>query len=253
MKKSQIAAQLYSFRDQIKTEDDFIKTLATIRKIGYEAVQLSSSIPAMTAKRLAEILVNEGLKAPTSHDQAAKIIAEPEAVAERLASLKCFHTAYPYPHSMPENEESCIKLALEINTAALKMKKYGVKLAYHNHAIELRHFNGKTMLDIIYDNAPDIEAEIDTFWIQNGGANPLSWIRKSEKRMEVIHLKDAGILDGGSAMMPLGEGNLEWAQLIPAAEKAGVKVFVVEHDGNCKDPFESFKTSFEYLSKHFAK
>jgi len=259
MKSSQIAAQLYSFRDFIKTEQGFIDTLGRLGEIGYEAVQLSSSIPAMPEERLLEILSDAKMTAPTAHEQADKIINAPESMAKRLLKLGCPHVAYPYPHFEPKSEAEALTLAKTIDAAGERLRKLGVALAYHNHNVEFIRFGSRNLLEIVFDEAKGIEMEIDTFWVQLGGASPLEWVEKSAGRMSVIHLKDFAIAPERSAeghckrclMAPIGSGNINWPRLIPAAEKAGVKTFVVEHDGDCADPFESFKSSFEYLTRNF--
>ncbi len=257
MKKRQIAAQLYSFREHIKTVDEFKATLKRIRAIGYEAVQLSSSIPAMPEAELLKILEGEGLAAPTAHERQGDIAADPGKVAERLLKLNCPHVAYPFPHTPVNGIETVVSIAKTLEEAAKTMKKKGITLSYHNHDVEFFRFEGKTALEIIYDNAPSLQAELDTFWVQSGGASPLDWVRRMAGRMDVLHVKDFGISDStkccARVMKPVGEGNLDWNKIVPAAEKGGVKVFVVEHDGDCADPFASFKSSFDYLVKNFVK
>ena len=52
-------------------------------------------------------------------------------------------------------------------------------------------------------------------------------------------------------MMPIGSGNLDWKRIFTAAETAGVEYYVVEHDGDCADPFESFAASMRFLKGNF--
>ena len=248
MKRNQIAAQLYSFRDFIKTPKAVAETLSKVKRLGYDAVQLSSSIAPMPEAELRRMLDGEGLLAPTAHEPGAKIANETDAVVDRLLKLDCRHVAYPYPHVVPANEADAVKLARQLNGIALKMAAAGIKLAYHNHAIEFIRLGGRALLDIIYGEAPALEAELDTFWVQAGGGNPASWIRRMAGRMDVLHLKDFGTTDGNNRlMMPVGGGNLEWKEILAAAEAGGVKWFVVEHDADCPDPFASFKASIDFL------
>lgn len=254
MKKDRIAAQLYSFRDFIKTPADVAETLRKLKKIGYDAVQLSSAIPPMPETELRRILDGEGFQAPTSHESAARIVNETAAVVDHLLALDCRHTAYPFPHELPTDAEATVRLARQLHETAEKMAAAGIALAYHNHAVEFTRFGDHTMLEIIYENAPALEAEIDTFWVHAGGGDPVDWIRRTAQRMAVIHLKDYGVNDNRNwRMMPLGQGNLNWPEILDAAEKSGVKWYVVEHDGDCADPFESFQISLDYLTGHFVR
>lgn len=255
MKQSQLGAQLYSFREFIKTPDDVYSTLLKIKEMGYEAVQLSSSLAPMENSRLKQMLDSVGLYPCSSHDPAARILEEPRAVAARLQELGCSHCAVPFPpYTFPASEEDVVVLARKINEAALIMREYAVTLSYHNHSQEFRHFNHHAMLDLIYANAPDIQAELDTFWVQRGGGNPERWIERFSGKTDVLHIKDFGIDEPNDVVMrPIGDGNLDWQNILAAGELAGVKYYVVEHDGNCPDPFESFRRSAEFLKKYFVR
>ncbi|MBN8216952.1 MAG: sugar phosphate isomerase/epimerase [Spirochaetes bacterium] len=255
MKSHQLAAQLYSFREHLKTPADLRKTLGRLFAIGYRSVQLSTCLPAMPETELRAILEGEGFRAPTAHESGAAILSETPRVLERLCALGCPHVAYPFPHRPMTTIESVRLLASELEGAAKALAAGGVALAYHNHDIEFARVEGLLLLEVLYEEAPALQAELDTYWVHAGGASPLQWISRMGGRMEVIHLKDYGMASaekcGSRAMFPVGRGNLDWKTLLPAAEAAGVKTFVVEHDGDCPDPFSSFQESFEFLQTHF--
>ena len=187
------------------------------------------------------------------HDPADRILEVPEEIGKRLQELSCPHCAVPFPpYTFPASEEEVVNLAKKINQSAQVLRRFGVTLSYHNHSQEFQHFNGKRMLDIIYANAPDIQAELDTFWVQRGGDNPERWIRRFPGRTDVLHIKDYGIVPPNEIVMcPIGDGNLDWDVLLTAAEQCGVKYYVVEHDGDCADPFESFAASMRFLKGNF--
>lgn len=260
MDRSQIAAQLYCFRDFIKTERGIADTFRRLRASGYETVQLTASLPeSLTAEKLLTLLSDHGLKAVSSHESGAKIFSETDRIIEKLQALKIGHLAYPGPHVSPTGVGEVIDFAERLNELALKFRSHGITLAYHNHHVEFRRFEGQMMLELIFDHAPDLQGEIDTHWIQRGGGDPLRWIRRLAGRMDVIHLKDYGVDSSNMSdlwsvapvMMPVGQGNLCWDEIVPAAEQTGVKVFVVEHDGDVLDPFASFAQSFAFLAGKF--
>lgn len=262
MKRSQIAAQLYCFRAFIQTERGIADTFRRLHDSGYEAVQLTAALPAsLTPEKLLKLLADHGLKAVSSHESSIAIINETARIVEKLQALGIKHLAYAAPHVSPTGIGEVIDLAEKLNTAAEEFKRNGITLAYHNHALEFHRFEGELMLDLIYKHAPALQGEIDTHWVQRGGGNPVTWIKKLNNRMDVIHLKDYGIetpdvtkiWSYSPVMKPVGYGSLEWDEIIPAAEKCGVKVFVVEHDGDVLDPFDSFARSFAFLAQNFCK
>lgn len=254
MKETQISAQLYSFREFIKTPAGVIDTLKRLRNIGYRSIQLTSALPAeLQVAELAAILAESGMKAISSHEPGSDFFNEPDKVIDKLKTLNITHTAYPWPHIPPTGIGEAVVFAHKLNELALKFKEQGITLAYHNHATEFKKLQGKLMLELIYENAPDLAAEIDTFWVQKGGGDPVAWIKRTAGRMEYLHIKDYGIdfHSGNPVMAPIGSGNLNWHEIISTAEKCGVKYFIVEHDGDVSAPFGSFETSFNYLKKNF--
>ena len=137
---------------------------------------------------------------------------------------------------------------------AIKMEAAGKVLSYHNHNHEFRKIDGERILDIIYASAPHLKAEIDTYWVQMGGCDPVEYVKKYAGRQEIFHLKDFGVLyPCNSIMMPIGSGNLNWNAILPAAEAGGVEWFIIEQDTCHKDHFESLKDSFDYLVENFVK
>ena len=96
MKTSQLAAQLYSVRDHLKTPADIATSLKKIRAIGYPAVQVSGMGPIAEAD-LVQLCQDNGLTLCATHESGDLILNEPQTVVARLKKLGCRITAYPYP------------------------------------------------------------------------------------------------------------------------------------------------------------
>lgn len=252
MKKSQIAAQLYTVRDFLKTPAEIATSLSKIKKSGFDAVQLSGLGP-IDDLELVKMLDGEGLICCATHESGAKIVNETEEVIEHLKRLNCKYTAYPWPHIIPKTAAEAKDAAAGLEAAAVKMAAAGQVLTYHNHDIEFMKLDGKTMLDHFYDNAPHLQGELDTYWVQAGGANPTSWVNKLKGRLPLLHLKDYGIIDRKVVMTPIGMGNLEWCYILTAAEAGGTEWFIIEQDVCQVDPFDSLKLSLDFLVENFVR
>ncbi len=261
MRKSQIAAQLYSFRDFIKTPEGVEDTFRILHEMGYGAVQLSSSLAKMPEEELARLLAEYSLVPCSAHENGADIVGKTEEIIAKLRKLNCFHLAYPGPHVNVTGAGEARAFARMLNRKAQEFAEAGITLAYHNHHVEFRRFGGKTLLELIYENAPELEGEIDTHWVQRGGGDPVRWVRRLSGRMQVLHVKDYGVDSadrsslwaGKPVMMPVGSGNLDWSMIFETAESAGVKWYVVEHDADVADPFDSFEKSLEFITKNFTE
>jgi len=251
MKSNQIAAQLYTLRNHLKTPADIAVTLRKVRQIGYQAVQVSGMGP-IAEEELSRMLQGEGLVCCATHELGAKILDETAAVIARLQKLNCRYTAYPYPGGLDFSSLPIVlDLAEKLNRAGRLMREAGLVLTYHNHAMEFQRLDGKTALDWIYEktDAANLKGEIDTYWVQHGGADPVAWCRKLKGRLPLIHLKDYTVLGGRPSFAPVGSGNLDMPAIVNAADAAGCEWFIVEQD-ECYDvdPFEALARSYKFLA-----
>ncbi len=254
MKKCQLAAQLYTLRDFMQTKFDVVGSLETVKKIGYDAVQASGSI-AVSSEEFAKICNDLDLKIIATHEPSADIFDNPDKVIDRLKTLNCKCTAYPWPHVRPFTHTGAILFAKHLNEIAEKLAANGRELSYHNHDIEFSRIDGELLIDIIYREAPALKAELDVFWVAAGGQDPVKWINKLAGRQTLLHLKEYGIsIKGGRQMRAIGDGNLDWDAIIAAGEKAGVQYFIVEQDecnGQC--PFDELARSYKFISERYFK
>ncbi|MBM4164137.1 MAG: sugar phosphate isomerase/epimerase [Lentisphaerae bacterium] len=251
MKTTQIAAQLYTLRDHLKTPADIAASLKKVRQIGYRAVQVSGLGP-IEESELNRILQGEGLTCCATHESGAKILDETAAVIARLQKLNCRYTAYPYPAGVDFGSlPTVLDLAARLDKAGQLMREAGLVLTYHNHAMEFQRLEGKLVLDWLYEktDARHLQGEIDTYWVQHGGSDPVAWCRKLKGRLPLLHLKDYTVIGGKPAFAPVGQGNLDIPAIVNAAEASGCEWFIVEQD-DCygADPFEALAHSYRYLS-----
>ena len=252
MKKSQLAVQLYTLRDYLKTPGAVDRAFAKIREIGYEAVQISGvAAPLAAVKKAAD---NNGLVICATHAATPDLLGNRAKVADELAMLGCKHTAFSCVSDFQIIDRGAVlEFAGEMEKAAQELNQHGLTFSYHNHNMEFGKIDGEYILDLIYANAPHLLAEIDTYWVQYGGCDPAEWIEKYAGRQILFHLKDFRPLFFTATTAPVGTGNLKWQKIIPAAEKAGAQWFIVEQDSCAKNPFDSLKDSYDYLMKNFVR
>lgn len=254
MKTRQIAAQLYTLRNFLKTPADIATSLKKVRAIGYEAVQVSGMGPIPEADLVA-ICRGEGLTICGTHEPGATILDQPEAVIERLQKLGCTLTAYPYPAGIEFGDAECVAtLIRKLDAAGAKLREAGFTLTYHNHATEFYRANGRTILRQIYDETDpaNVKSELDTYWVQYGGGNPVQWVQDMAGRIPWLHCKDYAVTaDNKVVYAEVGNGNLDWPAILSAAEAGGCEWFIVEQDTCPGDPFDSLAASFEFLRKNF--
>ena len=256
MKLSQIGAQLFTLRDQMKTPEDIATALARVHEIGYQTVQVSGIGP-IEVNALKELLDRNELTCCITHEPPKDMLENPARIVERLKVLNCAQTAVGSYGPYPVNTiAAAVDFAHKMNAAGKVLSEHGVTLSYHNHTMEFAHVEGKRLIDIFMEEGDPryFQFELDTYWVQYGGGSPEVWCRRLNGRLPVMHIKDYGVtMENKPYFAEIGYGNLEWPEIISAAEASGCKWFVVEQDRCPGDPFESLKKSFDYIAANLVE
>jgi sugar phosphate isomerase/epimerase len=262
-----LAVQMYTIRDFVKTEKDLARSLERVKEIGYPAVQLSAIAamngdnPEVNAQRARQLLDDNGLKCIATHCNWDDLVNKTDTEIEFHQTLGCDYVAIggipaPYKEQGAEGYRKWVQDALP---TIAKLKAAGIRFGYHNHAFEFERIqrgaagSPRTFFDIIVEEGgPDMLLEIDIYWIDHSGANAQRVIEKLHNRIPVIHIKDKEMVGNEPIMAAIGEGNLDWDHLLPALAAAGTEWIAVEQDTCSRDPFDSLQSSFDFLRNHLA-
>ena len=257
--KSNLAVQMFTVRDHTKTESDLAATLAKIAAMGYPAVQISAvgamngSSPEVSAATAKRMLDDNGLRCIATHRGWDDLLSKTDAEIEFHRTLGCDYTAIGgiLPAYAERGADGYSAWVHDAAPVIARLKAAGVRFGYHNHAFEFARVGstGKLLYDIfIEEGGPDLMLELDVYWAEHAGLNPVRVIERVHNRLPVIHIKDKEVYGNDPDMAPIGEGNLDWPYLIPELERAGVEWYCVEQDVCRRDPFDCLRSSFDYLS-----
>lgn len=251
--------QLYTLRDQLKA--DTVGTIKAVAEAGYKQVE-PYGYP--NADAMIAAAKDHGLGVNSCHfDPNAILQAKDEAMPELVEIVTQARDAgisnlvVPFvPDSVRTNLDDYKSLAEKFNKAAAITKEAGIQLAYHNHSFEFLPMNGgKSGYDVfIAEFSPDMMFEIDVFWVKLAGIEPASLIKKLKGRVSQLHLKDLkkGIEVPSYSKAPkdafkeIGNGIIDMAPIMAAAEANGVKHCHVEQDQS-PHPIESIQESMKNL------
>ncbi|MBC8062655.1 MAG: sugar phosphate isomerase/epimerase [Clostridiaceae bacterium] len=241
-----IGLQLYSIKDEI--EKNFIEALKKVAKIGYSGVEFAG-YGGLSSSELKNLLQELGLKACGSHVSLGLLINDIDSVIEYNLEI-----GNPYiicPNAEYNSKEDFEKMAETLNRLGIKCKAKGILLGYHNHGHEFQEFQGEYGLDIIYKNTDRdlVKAEIDTYWVQHAGLNPVEFMKKYAGRCDLIHIKDMEIVNGEKRSTEIGNGIINIKAIINEAEDQGTKWLIVEQEFFNKSSIESVELGYKNLLK----
>lgn len=256
MKLEQISVNLYSLSPHLQTREDFETSMARLSAIGFKSVQLSGC-PAdlMPEAEFVATCARHGLAITATHEPADKVINDPQWSISRLKRLGVTETAYPFPAGVDFADEAGVLAWIDTLEARRQLfAADGIRLTYHNHHREFTHICGKTVMEHLFERT-DMAFEIDTYWVQYGGVDPVKLVRKLAEagRLPLIHLKDLRITAAGDVQYAeLGGGNLDFSAIIDAASQGDCLSYIIEQDDTFgRDRFEAIAESFNYLRDNF--
>lgn len=255
---SQIALQMYTCRDYMKTIDDFKATLKKVAEIGYKHVQISKP-DFLSISEMADLLKEHGLTADSVFWPTGKIVDNIEQIKK---DAEIMETDVVRTDSIPpvlrNNEEGYREFAKRINQEGKALQEVGLRYIYHFHAFEFVTFGDVRGIDILL-NETDPKAVMfqpDVFWLTAAGTEPSVSLKMFKGRAFYMHVKDYAIkpLEGiiesiPSYFAPVGTGNLNWSGILSTAKEIGIQRYVVEQDKCDGDVFEAIKISYDNLKK----
>ena len=266
MSKPIIGAQLYSLRDFCKTLEDTAKTLERVKAMGYTTVQLSKVGPMDDdPDGLAQALRESGLTACCTHVSLDRFLEDPAREIARHRAWGVKHAAIgSCPLRYPLTLAGLRDFSADYARAAASLAEAGMDLSYHNHRFEfVRMEDGRSFFQGFYDSLPPsvLKAELDVAWLAAAGASPAKVIRDLGPRQPLMHLKDFGHVQTAPGdpekrnqtegrSMAVGSGNLDWPDIMAAAEEVGTEYALVEIDfAYGADMFGEMEKSREFLAK----
>ncbi|MGP1990510.1 sugar phosphate isomerase/epimerase family protein [Zobellia laminariae] len=248
----EVGLQLYSLRNQFKT--DVPGTLETIQGWGITKIEGGETygLPLDEFKKLLKSnsldVVSVGAQFGDLEKNAQQVVEDAKAYGAKY--VMCAWV--PHDDNKWDLEET--KHASEVfNKAGKLLKENGITLAYHPHGYEFRPYEDGTLFDYMIQNATDYTFELDVFWAQHGGADPLALMKKYKSKFTLLHLKDMekGVKGNNTGQedhetnVVLGQGQVDIAGIVAEAKELGIEYMFIEDESS--SVVEQVPQSLEYL------
>lgn len=285
-KMNNIGIQLFSLPKLLS--EDFAAGIAMLAKMGYTQLELfgpytfsdtkakeswkhvgsmlgfsGSGTFGHSTKDLIYELKGAGMSVPSCHTDLDTLMDHMGQLAEFANEVGAGYVILPaIPDEKRQSLDDYRRICDDFNAIGENARKEGVRFAYHNHGYGLSAWDGRTPLDLIFENTdPELVFfEMDIFWTVAGGLDPVALLEKYKGRYDLLHIKDMKPKtrfkgDGNDVsqwmeLFPLitnaGEGELEVAKIIDTAVETGVTYYFVEQDLS-PDPETALAKSANYL------
>lgn len=253
---------LYTLREELKENPKAIlkevaKTgYAYLESAGYEEGKFYGMEPKVFKAYLEEI----GLQPMSTH----MAMITPENADQLIADAKAAGFTYfviPIPPMGmftfdPQTRQmgmqgTAKELADLLNTFGQKCHEAGLKLLYHNHDFEYeKDAEGNTIIDYLLQNCNPkyVNFQMDLYWVNKAGADPVAYFEKYPGRFKVWHVKD---MDDQGRFAPVGTGSIDFKRILANKELSGMECYFVEQDATFNEtPLEAIKISRNGLDRY---
>ena len=251
--KKRIGLVMYSLRNDTK-ELGIQKVLEIVAGMGYVNLEVNygdgkfHDIAPTEFKKMVEDL---GMKATGSHlfhsltDNHDEVMDWWKKAADAHVAAGMKYMVMP---SWPIDERNTLddvkKCSDYFNEIGLIAVGAGVAFGYHNHGFEFTtKIDNVPMYDLLIENThPEhVFFQNDVYWTQEGGYDPVVYLKKYPKRIRTLHIKDEKAL-GVS-------GKMNFKTIFDQAYANGIEDWYVEVEKYDATPQEDVKQSFDFLVK----
>lgn len=252
-----LGLQLYSIRQALN--DDVPGTLAWVRNVGFEEVELAGTY-GLTPEQFRRELDNAGLNATSMHTGYERFRDSLSAVLDEAEVLGVDYVGIAWiPHDGAFTVDQARETAANFNEWGAAAAERGLQFFYHNHGYEFQPADDGTVpFDVLVEetDADDVKFEIDVFWTVHPGVDPAELMRRYPDRWALMHIKDmregtpTGDYSGGApaeTKVPVGAGMIDWTEVLAAAEEIGLDRYYIEDEST--DPMGNIPISNRYLEQ----
>jgi len=254
----EIALQLYSLRNEMR--EDMKGSHQLIADWGIKYIEGGGTY-GMELNEYKKFISDLGLSVIAVGADFKQLQENPQAIIDNAKAYGAkYATCFWIPHTNGEFSIKETQEAIKVfNEAGKILKDAGITLCYHPHGYEFQPYNNGTLFDELLKNAKNYDFNMDVFWVQMGGGDPLAIMKKYPKKFPLLHLKDRAIGTPGSSdgrgdvetNVVLGTGDVDIHGLIKQAQKSGTKYLIIEDESSRS--VQQIPQSVAYIKKVMAE
>lgn len=225
-----VGIQLYTVME--KANEDYFGTIKALKLMGYEGIEF----PGDTFRRVDAAKLKDYLD--EIQFELAGIVFEyndfennfPQ-VMEYCKVSKCKNVVFPWIDEGMRSIEGYKRIAEKFNNWGRQFKENGICFMYHIHGYEFDNLGLTTCWDLFqkYCNEEYVKLEIDVYWVQWGGIDPVKFMEQNGHRSPSIHFKD--MKDSISKEdIEVGDGFIDMKRIALIGKENGANWFIVEQE-----------------------
>jgi sugar phosphate isomerase/epimerase len=266
-KVGKMGLQLYTVRDAM--EQDVFGTLKALKAMGYTDFEsygynaVDKTYYGMTPEQFKAMLQGLELRTNSGHYGFAdhlwsskdELLAYTDSCIEGASRLGDEYVVWPIMPQDARNPEGFKQLVQQLSIIGERAYAAGMGFAYHNFGYEFEQYEQFMPYKYIIEQTDPthVQLEVDFYWVARAGVyTPIEIIELAPGRFPLWHIKDMDKVT--QDYTELGNGSIDYENLMPDPGRAGLKHYYIEQGGNfAKDSMSSVAESAAYFQKHLGQ
>lgn len=212
-KKKKIGIQLYSVMDAMNKNPQ--KSIERLAAMGYNSAELvqwggDTKVFGMPAEEFKALCDKNAMKIVSTHSSIQEDKNKEEEIMNRWRELfkiqkACGGKYFVIPsYGVDYTVQGLKDMCNYFNKVGKIAKEYGLTLGYHNHRDEFKKLKDcdDIMWEYLVENTdPEYVCfELDVYWCAKGGKDPVEYLKKYPKRVQLLHIKDDFVIGEGTVV-----------------------------------------------------
>lgn len=212
-KKKKIGIQLYSVMDAMNKNPQ--KSIERLAAMGYNSAELvqwggDTKVFGMPAEEFKKLCDANSMKIVSTHSSIQEDKNKEEEIMNRWRELfkiqkACGGKYFVIPsYGVDYTVQGLKDMCNYFNKVGKIAKEYGLTLGYHNHSNEFQKL--KDSDDVMWEYLVEhtdpqyVCFELDVYWCAKGGKDPVEYLKKYPKRVQLLHIKDDFVIGEGTVV-----------------------------------------------------
>jgi sugar phosphate isomerase/epimerase len=251
-----LGIQLYMVKEDM--EKDTPGTLKKLGEMGYTQIESYGGSKGMfwgmSNTAFQKMANGYGLTLVSSHYNDEPVGFEKQAELAAEIGMKYLICPWKGPQKSIDKFKA---FADEFNKKGEICHKHGMRFGYHPHDYPYKKVDGELPIDVLLagTNSELVDFQMDFYYTVTEGQDPEAYIKKYSPRFKLCHMRDVlrQRLPKDSkeeSACDLGQGVINYPQLLSAGLDNGMKYFFVEQSRfDNETPLQSAKVNIDYLKK----
>lgn len=212
-KKKKIGIQLYSVMDAMNKNPQ--KSIERLAAMGYNSAELvqwggDTKVFGMPAEEFKVLCDKNAMKIVSTHSSIQEDKNKEEEIMNRWRELfkiqkACGGKYFVIPsYGVDYTVQGLQDMCNYFNKVGKIAQEYGLTLGYHNHSNEFQKL--KDSDDVMWEYLVEhtdpqyVCFELDVYWCAKGGKDPVEYLKKYPKRIQLLHIKDDFVIGEGTVV-----------------------------------------------------